>query len=429
MKFKIFGVVFVTLLATGVWGTYAIFTKKFADYDEVTLSATNIGQQLPQRGDVKIRGKIVGEVLDVATIGPEEAEVTLGLFPEETDIIPANVTGAILPKTLFGEKFVSLELPDNPAAESIQAGDTIDRTDVSIEVEKVLSDLYPLLRTVQPAELNKFLTALSNALEGRGEQLGENLETLDGYMKKLNPEIPRLLDDLRLTAEVSDIYSDVLPDVAAILRNQITTLGTLEEREDKLNALFTDVGRFSTFTKGFLNRNDTQIIQSARLGAQQLEVFARYAPEFPCLAGGIVKAGKAQAEAFRGYTLHINLELLPNQPRAYEAGDRPRYGADSSPHCGTLPNPPYDQENRFDNQPDFDDGVDEPTGKGTSRAATGFDAGGASAPQGMWPGSTPETKVLKSLLGPTLGVSDAEVPDLGPLLVGPLARGAEVSLR
>ena len=55
----------------------------------------------------------------------------------------------------------------------------------------MLSDLYPLLRTVQPADLNMTLNALATALEGRGEQLGENLETLDSYLKRLNPQIPQ----------------------------------------------------------------------------------------------------------------------------------------------------------------------------------------------------------------------------------------------
>ena len=54
---------FLLVLLAGVYGTYAIFTKKFADYDEVTLQTSKIGLQLPSRADVKIRGVIVGEVL------------------------------------------------------------------------------------------------------------------------------------------------------------------------------------------------------------------------------------------------------------------------------------------------------------------------------------------------------------------------------
>jgi phospholipid/cholesterol/gamma-HCH transport system substrate-binding protein len=44
-------------------------------------------------------------------------------------------------------------------------------------------------------------------------------------------------------------------------------------------------------------------------------------------------------------------------------------------------------------------------------------------------GSGAESGMLKSLLGPTLGVNSRDVPDLGALLVAPMARGAEVSLR
>jgi phospholipid/cholesterol/gamma-HCH transport system substrate-binding protein len=61
---KVLGVLFIALVMLSAFLTYAAFTKKFADYDEVTLETSNIGLQLPMRADVKIRGVIVGEVLD-----------------------------------------------------------------------------------------------------------------------------------------------------------------------------------------------------------------------------------------------------------------------------------------------------------------------------------------------------------------------------
>ena len=213
---KALGVIFVALLVLGVWLTYATFTKKFTDYDEVTLKTSSIGLQLPTRADVKVRGVIVGEVLD-ARSGAEGAELKLGIYPDKIGVIPANVTGSIVPKTLFGEKYVSLVVPDAGPSGTMRAGATIDRTEVSTELEEVLSDLYPLLRTVQPADLNATLTAIATALEGRGELIGKNLETLDGYLKRLNPQIPALLEDLKLTADVSDTYADILPQVAQIL--------------------------------------------------------------------------------------------------------------------------------------------------------------------------------------------------------------------
>ena len=423
---KVLGIVFLCLLLLGVWLTNAIFTKKFSDYDEVTLQTSKIGLQLPARADVKVRGVIVGEVLEFEA-NPEGAVLTLGIYQGEIDSIPADVTGSIVPKTLFGEKYVSLEIPEGSSTgegEALQTGAKIERTEVATEVEKVLSDLYPLLRTVQPAELNMTLNAMATALEGRGEILGENLETLDSYLKRLNPQIPQIVDDLRLTAKVSDTYADVMPEIAEILRNTITTTGTFEERDDKVRALYEDVAAFADTSRRFLDANGDNLIRLAQLGQQQLRVFAKYAPEYPCLLKGIVNAAPRQAEAFRGFVLHIVLETIPNQPRGYNPRDTPRYGEDRGPNCLNLPTPPWSQSNPVRHQPDFNDGVDEPTGKGTSRVAPPYYKAGTG-----YAGSPAEADLLRALLGPVLGVSDEDVPDLGMLLVGPMARGAEVSLR
>jgi phospholipid/cholesterol/gamma-HCH transport system substrate-binding protein len=419
-NFKLLGLVFLCLLMAGVYLTYGIFSKKFVSYDEVKLETSSIGLQLPARADVKIRGVIVGEVLGFDSTA-DGAEITLGLYPSQVDTIPANVTGAIVPKTLFGEKYVSLEVPKDPAPQHIEAGATIQHTEVAIEVEKVLNDLYPLLRTVQPAAINQTLNALATALEGRGKQIGQNLETVDSYLKRVNPQIPQIIEDLRMTASVSDTYASVMPQIAAILRNTVKTTGTLEDRQAKLHALFTDVTAFSNTAHDFLQQNGDNLIHLSRVGAEQLRVFAKYAPEYPCLTKGIVNAGQLQAEAFRDFTLHIVLETLPNQPRGYDAKDVPRLGDDRGPNCLHLPNPPWSQSNPVRHQPNFDDGVDEPTGKGTDRVAPGYYRDPA--------GSAQESTLLKSLLAPSLGMTTSDVPDLGVLLVGPMARGAEVSLR
>jgi len=421
---KVLGIAFICLLVGGVWFTHAIFTKKFVDYDEVTLQTSRIGLQLPERADVKVRGVIVGEVLDFRATD-DGAEITLGLYPDEVGVIPQNVTGSILPKTLFGEKYVALDIPDAPSPQHIAPGQVIRRTDVSIEVEKVLSDLYPLLTTVQPADLNRTLTAIATALEGRGERIGENLEVLDSYLKRVNPQIPDLIADLRLTTKVSNTYADVMPQIAEILRNSVTTGNTLKGREAALKQLFVDVSAFSGTTKSFLDDNGDNLIRLGSLSSTQTALFAKYAPEYPCLMRGIMGAAGLQAEAFRGFTLHINLETLPNQPRGYTAADTPRNGDKRGPYCGTLPNPPWSQSNPMRNLPNFDDGVDSPTGKGTDRVAPGFDtdsgAGYAGTPQ--------ESVILKSMLGPALGLPAEDVADLGVLLIAPMARGAEVTLR
>jgi phospholipid/cholesterol/gamma-HCH transport system substrate-binding protein len=430
LRLKALGILFICLLLAGVWLTYGVFTQKFTHFDEVTLDAPTIGLQMPERADVKIRGVIVGQVLGF-TATDAGATVRLGIYPSQMHTIPSNVTGAIVPKTLFGEKYVSLVVPgDKPAPTSLVPGSTITHTDVPVEVQKVLADLYPLLRTVQPADINLTLNAISTALEGRGEALGRDLVTVDRYLQRINPQIPRIVDDLRLTTQVANTYADVTPEIAQILRNTIKTTGTLEARHQQLQTLFTDVSAFSDTAHDFLRQNGDNIIRLGEVSRPQAAMLARYAPEYPCLLGGLVNVGKLEAGAFRGFTLHIVLEALPNQPRGYTPADAPVYADDRGPSCLRLPSPPFDQQNPVRHQPDFKDGVDTPTGKGTDRVAPSYGRGGRSFTRGTgYAGGAAEADLLKSLLGSSLGEPPQDVPDLGVLLVGPMARGATVSLR
>jgi phospholipid/cholesterol/gamma-HCH transport system substrate-binding protein len=338
-----------------------------------------------------------------------------------------------LPKTLFGEKYVALQVPSSPSPRSIQAGDTISESHVAIEVEKVLNDLYPLLRTVQPAQLNYTLTAMADALEGRGEKLGRNLVVLDDYLRRMNPKIPLLIDDLGKLATVSDTYAQVAPELATLLRNSVTTGNTFVQKEAKVQALFDDVASFSSTSRDFLEQNGSNIIRLSKQGQAQLPLFAKYAPEYPCLLNGMTDWVPRMESAYRGYTLHINLETLPSQPTGYSPADRPRYAAHNGPHCSELPHPPHSQANPGP-QPaihEVDDGVSGGHGKFRPRSAPGFDRAvdsGFDMTSG-YAGTASERTLVNAFAAPAMGVAQDDVPDLASLLLGPLARGAEVSVR
>jgi phospholipid/cholesterol/gamma-HCH transport system substrate-binding protein len=419
---RVLGVAFLALLMLGVWLTYAVFTKKFVDYVPVSVETSKIGLQLPMLADVKLRGVIVGEVREIASVG-DSARLELAIKPEKTGVIPANVTARIQPKTLFGEKYVALQMPERPAAESISAGDVIEQTEVAIEVERLLNDLYPFLRTVQPAELNYTLTAVADALEGRGESIGDNLAVLNDYLGRTNPQIPALVEDLRLLSEVSRTYADVVPDVARLLRNSVTTGNTFIEKERKIEALFNDVAAFSSTSRDFLETNGDNIIRLGDLSARQLPLYAEYAPEYPCLLQGQADWIPQMNNGWRGHMLHINLEPLPEQPTGYTPADDPEYGADNGPHCETLPSPPHTQANPAP-QPSpgvVDDGVE--SGHGKHRPAPSYDLSSGYA------GTAAERSVVDAIAAPVMGVPVDAVPDVATLLFGPLARGAEVSVR
>jgi phospholipid/cholesterol/gamma-HCH transport system substrate-binding protein len=416
---RLLGVVFIGLLVLGVWLVNAVFTQKFVSFDKVTLKTDTIGLQLPERADVKVRGVIVGQVLD-AKSESEGAVLTLGIKPDKIGEIPENVTASILPKTLFGEKYVELVVPSDAAPTALNQGDVISKTQLPIEVEKVLNDIYPLLRAVQPAELNYTLNALAAALEGRGEAIGENIETLDAYLKDLNPQIPALMEDLRLLAKVSGTYADITPQIAETLRNTVKTGNTLLSREVKLNAFLKDVSSFSGTAKTFLDNNGNNIVRLGRLSKPQLELLNRYSPEFPCLLEGLVDQAPDLANTFRGFVFHIDLITLPRQPRGYGPQDLHVNGADNGPACLGLPNPKVP----FRNVPNLNDGVDGIQRGDAQRTAPQIDVTASDFAAGAM-----HKALFGALAAPVLGIPADEVPDLTTLLFGPLAVGTEVNVR
>jgi phospholipid/cholesterol/gamma-HCH transport system substrate-binding protein len=133
---RFLGVVFIALLVLGVWAVNGAFTQKFVSFDHVSLKSDTIGLQLPSRADVKVRGVIVGQVLKVESEG-DGATLDLGIKPELMKSIPDNVSAAILPKTLFGEKYVELNIPKDASSTSLKEGAEIKQTKLPIEVEKV----------------------------------------------------------------------------------------------------------------------------------------------------------------------------------------------------------------------------------------------------------------------------------------------------
>jgi len=341
---RVLGIAFLALLLLFVWLTYAIYSKKFVDYVPVDVRTSTIGLQLNTRADVKLRGMIVGEVRST-DLDEGGAVLHVGLDPDLVDQIPDNVTALIVPKTLFGEKYVALQIPADPAEQSIEADDVIEQASVPIEVEKVLDDVYPLLTAVQPRDLASTLSTLASALGGRGERIGDNFVRLDGYLTKINPLVPRLVQDFRDLGTVADVYAGQMPELARLLENTVVTANTLTGKEDEIKRFLNDVRMLSDTTRDFLEANGASITEVARTSVPVLDLLAEYSPEYPCLLKGLVNWLPRVEEQFRGHIVHIDLELLPDQPEGYTTADDPKYGTGLGPRCLTLPNPPYGQKN------------------------------------------------------------------------------------
>jgi len=191
------GIGFMTAMAVLVAFSIAIYQKVFTPVTTVTVHAERAGLQLPKFGDVRIHGVLVGQVRSIKQDG-SQAVIELGLKPSAAREIPANVSVEIRPTTLFGQKYVSLVDPTAPSARPLRDGSVIpaSRVTTDVELQQVLATLFPLLRSIRPGDLNTTLYALANALQGRGEKLGQTVEDLDSYLAAMNVQLPTLRHDL-----------------------------------------------------------------------------------------------------------------------------------------------------------------------------------------------------------------------------------------
>ncbi len=399
LRLRLYGVVFVAVLALLLSLSVAVYRQAFTPVVRITLEADSLGNQLDRRADVKLRGLLVGEVRGVRADGTK-ATLDIALKPEHVPYIPADVHARLLPKTLFGEKYVDLVVPAGSSARPIRAGDVItqDRTRVGIELQQLMNDLLPLLRTVKPGELNATLSAFATALEGRGDRIGDNLTRVEAYLRRLNPHLPSLKEDIARFADVAEVYGDAAPDLMRILRNTVTTSRTLVEKKEQLAAALTSTTTTARTADGFLAATGDRLITLGRVSRPTLELFARYSPEYPCLLEGLVRQEKASEQAFRGGKMRITLEVVRQRP-AYEPGEEPYYGERSGPNCRSLPNPRVPAPHTKLND-------------GTSEVS----------------GTRAEQRAVGSLVAPVLGVPADEVPPVATLLFGPMARGTAVSV-
>ncbi|GAA2158044.1 MCE family protein [Pedococcus bigeumensis] len=423
---RAYGVGFILVVGLLVGLSVASFQKRFTSVVMVNLLTDRIGSQLQTSSDVKIRGLIVGEVRSIETTG-KGARLRLALKPEMVDLIPANVSARLLPKTLFGERFVDLVAPAEASGRHIAKGDTIgqDRTSVAIELERVFDDLLPLLRTVQPEKLSATLNALATALEGRGTQLGQNLVLVDSYFKQINPKLPVIKADISGLADLASTYAVAAPDLVRAAKALITTSTTIVEKKDALSGFLAGTAGFANTTADFLDANGQRIIRVGAVQRPTVEVFAKYSPQYPCIATAMTNWIPRIDEAWRDKTFHITLEVT-QQRSGYQPGEEPRWGEKRGPSCQGLPGRFGTQEHPWTGN-HFDDGTNRPGSSAGSALPSMFSGLSGQRIVGVdsgLAGTEGEQAVVAALLSP-----DGKRSAITTLLAGPMLRGTVVNQR
>jgi phospholipid/cholesterol/gamma-HCH transport system substrate-binding protein len=436
---RLMGLLLIVVIAAFFAVTILFYNQAFTPVVPVTLRADHTGNELSAGSDVKVRGLLVGTVKSVSTSG-DGAVLDLALQPGMVHEIPANVTAQLLPKTLFGERYVDLQVPADPSSATLAAGDVIgqDRTSTGIEVEKVLDDLMPVLQAVQPQKLSTTLTAISTALQGRGVQLGQTLSQLGKYVGELNPQLPTLEHDLRALTTTSDTYNQAAPNLVHALNDLTTTSQTVVDQRTNLQNLYATVTTASGNLGNFLQANKQNLIQVSSASLPTLNVLARYSPEYPCflkqMAALVPTVDKAFGKGSNEPGLHATLEITVDRGKYVAGQDEPKYQENRGPRCYDLHPMPSPFPQYAPDGPIQDGSTHPPAGNSANTGLTPQSNTDTTSPSSVdtglgLPNSAVEQGFLAELAGPGIGVAPQNFPGWASELIGPLFRGTEVTIK
>jgi phospholipid/cholesterol/gamma-HCH transport system substrate-binding protein len=371
---------------------FAYLNRAFVETVDVTASIPLTGAPLPVGSEVKARGVVVGRITDAKVVG-ERGVLTLELNPADAKLIPANVTSRALPTTLFGKEFLDLVLPSDPRGE-LTAGTVIpeDTAPQSIETQRLLADTFPLLASLHPAELDAALSAVAQALDGRGEQIGTSLDTLDGYLRELAPHHPALVADIEALAGASDRLADAVPDLTGALDDLTTTTRTVAKKREVLGRFLATGATAATALDDVLSRNERSLVALSPAMQKVLRAFDANTAGVGRTVKGINTFLDALVRVSDGNPyFRIELQVDGLTRGVYTPADCPRYPGANGSNCPST------------------------------STATRYD--------GQQRTSTAGRTTVREALAPLLGVPAREVPSSTELLVGPLLGSGPVEVR
>ncbi|MBB5914488.1 virulence factor Mce-like protein [Nocardia transvalensis] len=436
VRVRTLGVLFFVVMALFLGTTIAAYNKVWVKTVKVDLITDTVGNALTRNADVKVRGVTVGEVRSSESTGGK-VTLHLALNPDQAQVIPSNVTARLLPKTLFGERYVELVWPEQPSGQPLKGGMTLqqDASGNAVEVSQLLDTVLPLLQAIPPQYLASTLGALSQALGGQGEELGHTIDRLDSIFRDINSVMPTLQDDIRQFATVADTYSDALPQLVDAFDNLRTLNATVVQKRSQLDTLYSVLTPTSAQTADFLVANRDNIIDVAADSRTALELLGTYSPTFACTFKNFAQLKPRIDDIFGkgtdtpGSRVSISLtntrgKYLPNQ-------DEPRWLDQRPPVC--FPEYPNGVDSGQYPTGSGNDGSYQPPSRNPGDQNIGhvppaqFSVYGAGTP--TMTGSPAEQQTLGAIYGAANGVTPDQVPSWVSRIGAPALRGSEVSVK
>lgn len=323
-------VVIVALVVVAI----ASFRGDFKSEKHLVIKSDRAGLVMNPGAKVKMRGVTVGSVASMEVVDGNVA-LKLDIDPTNFSSIPANVSAEIKASTAFGAKYVSLVLPNDPSTQSVRAGQMIQSTNVTAEVNTLFENLNGVMDAIDPAKLNAILGAVSSALRQRGGELGETITNANELLAQLNPSMNQLQDDFRLATDVTNTYGDAASDLISLLDNATVSSRTIVDEQKNLDGMLTSLIGLGNSGSELLRTSGSSFVDASRLLVPTTDLLAKYSPEFKCVADqasynleyGMGRFGGNT----NGYSLDLDVALLFGDNAYQYPKNLPKVAAEGGP--------------------------------------------------------------------------------------------------
>jgi phospholipid/cholesterol/gamma-HCH transport system substrate-binding protein len=344
-----------------------LFQGSFTKTVPVTVISQRAGLVMNTDAKVKMRGVQVGKVAAIDSLPNGQAAIHLAMDPSQLRFIPANVLVDIASSTVFGAKSVELVPPDQPSAQRLHDGQTLQGQHVMVEVNTVFQQLVTVLAQIDPPKLNESLGALAQAFSGRGPQLGQSLSDLDSFLAKLEPSLPAFRHDFAVLPAVSNAYADAAPDLVKTAANATRISKTLVDEQHNLDALLISAIGLADIGNDVLSANRQPLTNVMHLLVPTTDLLSEYHEALTCAFGGLIQ--QSHGAPLSEPSINISASLTWGAERYRYPTNLPKVAATGGPRCVGLPKLPF---NTSPPQLITDIGAD-PVGYGNPQLLLNFD--------------------------------------------------------
>lgn len=341
------GLATVLVLVAIVVFALGMFAGGFGTTVPVTVVSERAGLVMNPQAKVKMRGVQVGQVESIETTSDGRAVLHLAMDPKQLNDIPSNVDVNITSSTVFGAKFVELVAPSDPSSKPLAKGQQLDAQHVTVETNTVFQQLTSVLKAIDPVKLNETLSALSGALNGRGEKLGQTVTDFNKYLKQINPSLENISRDLELAPVALSAYADTAPDLVDIIESTTKVSDTLVDQERNLDAFLVSAVGLADTGNDVVGTNRQALTDVMRMLVPTTNVASKYWENLRCGLQGLnafvhnPPPDRPGVDVSASFTLGVERYRYPE--------DLPKVNATSGPSCKdqmlpTVPNgkrPPF----------------------------------------------------------------------------------------